>query len=348
MHYVKIWDTILDGSLADDFTTRHIFEDLLKLMDAEGVVDMTPAAIAARIRVPVETVRDSIAKLEREDPESRNPDSEGRRIVRLDPWRSWGWKVVNAGFYRGLRSAEDQRRQTRERTAKWRAKKGGPDSSLPHPVTHQRVTRVTDRVTNQHRSVTASHVTLGDAKKEEGGKRQEEATEDRRRSSPVPLAIQPPIHSNVGADLAPLEPRPPSEDPKTLSIPVRVKPRSAEIREEPISEAQLADLEREYAHAMNLGAELVDARRWCLREAAKPRRGKLPAAAIPFLHNWLRKASKDARARASPAASARGAADRAYRAANKPGARAAPTPLEAGAGDTGDLIAEHLGNGGGS
>src|SRR5271165_6917461 len=108
--YAKVFSQILDSSLADDYQIRHVFEDLLKLADKTGVVDMTVRAVAARTGVPIEMVQRSIESLEKPDPESRTPDEEGRRIVRLDSHRSWGWKITNYEKYSAIRD-EDSRRE---------------------------------------------------------------------------------------------------------------------------------------------------------------------------------------------------------------------------------------------
>ena len=108
--YAKVFSMILDSSLADDYQIRHVFEDLLKLADREGVVDMTARAIAGRTNVPLEVVQRALDALEQPDPESRTPDEDGRRIVRLDAHRNWGWRVVNYEKYSAIRD-EDSRRE---------------------------------------------------------------------------------------------------------------------------------------------------------------------------------------------------------------------------------------------
>jgi hypothetical protein len=39
--FAKIFTQIFDSSIAEDYQTRHVFEDLLKLCDINGVVDIT-------------------------------------------------------------------------------------------------------------------------------------------------------------------------------------------------------------------------------------------------------------------------------------------------------------------
>ena len=93
--YAKVFEQIFDSSIAEDYLMRLVFEDLLVLADQNGVVDKTHEAIARRTNVPLEIVKREIAELEKPDPKSRTPIYEGRRIVRLDEHKDWGWVIVN-------------------------------------------------------------------------------------------------------------------------------------------------------------------------------------------------------------------------------------------------------------
>lgn len=95
---------------------------------------MTPQSISRRLNCPVEIVLRGIAALEKPDPTSRTPDHEGRRIVKLDEHRDWGWFIVNYQYYRNLASEEQRREKTRLRTQKWRGKRKETPSDAP--VTH--------------------------------------------------------------------------------------------------------------------------------------------------------------------------------------------------------------------
>ena len=120
--FAKVFTQILDSSLAEDYQTRHVFEDLLKLCDLNGVVDMTHEAIARRTNVPIELVKRGIAELEKSDARSRNPDHDGKRIVRLDEHRDWGWMICNYGHYRAIASEEQRREKTLARVKRCREK----------------------------------------------------------------------------------------------------------------------------------------------------------------------------------------------------------------------------------
>lgn len=107
--YVKVFESIMTSSLAEDYQTRHVFMDLLVLADPEGIVDMTPQAIARTTNVPLKIILSSIRKLCKPDPISRSKKESGCRLLRLDPGREWGWQIVNFKSYRNIRDENARR-----------------------------------------------------------------------------------------------------------------------------------------------------------------------------------------------------------------------------------------------
>lgn len=112
--YGKIFDDIYCSSIAEDYLTRLVFMDLIVLSDDEGYIDKTQESIARITNVPLELVRNAITRLEQPDPRSRRTNQEGRRIVRLDAHRDWGWKIVNKEAWKSIASSEDRKIQNRE------------------------------------------------------------------------------------------------------------------------------------------------------------------------------------------------------------------------------------------
>jgi hypothetical protein len=104
---------------------RHVFEDLLKLADVQGLVDMTQEAVARRTNVPLEIVRRAIEELSGPDKRSRSPESQGRRLVRIDPDRDWGWKIVNYEKYRAIQNQESRRTAWKESKKRYRERLKG-------------------------------------------------------------------------------------------------------------------------------------------------------------------------------------------------------------------------------
>lgn len=124
--YGKLFESMFDGTLATKGPWQAVvtFQQFLILKDANGIVDMTPEAISRRTTIPLDIIRAGINVLEQSDPDSRRPDEEGRRIVRLSEHRTWGWRVVNHEHYRDLRAPSDRRDYMREYQRKRRAKGG--------------------------------------------------------------------------------------------------------------------------------------------------------------------------------------------------------------------------------
>lgn len=122
---MKLFQSIYDGSLATrgPWEALVTFQQMLVLCDKTGILDMTPEAIARRTTLPLDVVQKGIEVLEKPDPDSRRSDYDGRRIIRLDENRSWGWQIVNYSHYRSIRTAEDRREYMRLYMRQKRAKK---------------------------------------------------------------------------------------------------------------------------------------------------------------------------------------------------------------------------------
>lgn len=154
--YAKVFTQIFDSSIADNYKLRHFFMDLLVLADINGVVDMTPAAIAGRTRIPIEEVHQYLAFLESPDTESRTPDHEGRRIVRLDEHRTWGWCILNYDKFRAIASEDQRKALTRERVRKHREKRVTPSNADVTPCNACNATQTEKQTEKQKHSNKAS------------------------------------------------------------------------------------------------------------------------------------------------------------------------------------------------
>lgn len=120
--YGKIFDSIYDGTLYGHWQAIVTMQQLIVLSSADGVVDMTPQAIAARTSIPLEIILAGLKVLADPDPYTRTPGEEGRRIVLLDEHRPWGWRLVNHGKYARLRNMEQKREADRQRISEKRNK----------------------------------------------------------------------------------------------------------------------------------------------------------------------------------------------------------------------------------
>jgi len=134
--YAKLFTSIYQGTLRGKSHALLVFTNLLAHADSSGEVDIHPKAIAEEVGLCVEQVRDALDMLESPDEESRSPEMEGRRIVRLDEHRAWGWRIVNYLKYRAIRNEEDRKEQNRAAQERWRTK-NRVSQDKPRSAEHQ-------------------------------------------------------------------------------------------------------------------------------------------------------------------------------------------------------------------
>lgn len=137
--YGKLFAKMYEGTLYGQWEALVTFQQMIVLCDADGMLDMTPQAIAARTSIPLKIIEKGIGILESPDPHSRTPDQDGRRIERIDAHRPWGWHLVNHAKYSSMQDADTIRAQTRDRVRRHREKKIEEQGRTPD------VTQVTER-----------------------------------------------------------------------------------------------------------------------------------------------------------------------------------------------------------
>ena len=120
--YGKIFDSMYDGTLSEDWRALITFQQMIVLCDADGVVDMTPSAISRRTGIPIEHIKAGIEILEGPDQYSRTEGEDGCRIKPLDDHRPWGWYLVNHSKYKAMQDSGTVRAQNRERKRRQRDK----------------------------------------------------------------------------------------------------------------------------------------------------------------------------------------------------------------------------------
>jgi len=108
-----------------------VFTNLLAHSDAHGIADIHPRAISEEVGLTLEETRDALLYLEKQDPESRSPEMDGCRIVRMDGHREWGWQVVNYAKYRAIRNEDDRKEQGRLSQQRWRDRNADSKQSKP-------------------------------------------------------------------------------------------------------------------------------------------------------------------------------------------------------------------------
>jgi hypothetical protein len=123
--YGKLFASMYGGTLYGHWEAIVTMQQLVVLADADGIVDMTPQAIAAHTSIPLDIIAKGISKLEESDPYSRTPGEDGRRIVCIDEHRPWGWQIVNYLKYKHLKDSDEVRAQNRVRAQRFRDKRNG-------------------------------------------------------------------------------------------------------------------------------------------------------------------------------------------------------------------------------
>jgi hypothetical protein len=127
----KVYASLYQGTLRGKAHPILVFTNLLATCDRLGNVDKHPRAIAEEVGLSLEETQAAITYLEAKDPESRSREMDGRRIVRLDDHRAWGWRIVNYVKYRALRDTDERRAAIAEAVRRHRNKKDAPAPSAP-------------------------------------------------------------------------------------------------------------------------------------------------------------------------------------------------------------------------
>jgi len=121
--YAKVFASLWDGTLGQNWEAWSVFVYMLANCDRDGVFDKSPEAISDRSHIPLESVEIGLRMLEQPDRRSRSSAEAGRRIVKLDEHRDWGWRIVNYDHYRELVSKENRRQQWKEAAQRQRAQR---------------------------------------------------------------------------------------------------------------------------------------------------------------------------------------------------------------------------------
>lgn len=125
IHFAKIYGTILDSSIWEepDHTVR-VWIAMLAMADAHGIVRASYSGLRRRCNVSMEKLAEALETLEAPDPDSRNPENEGRRVKKI----KGGWFIYNAKLYRDMRTEEQV--ETAERVKRWRARQRSGDQGV--------------------------------------------------------------------------------------------------------------------------------------------------------------------------------------------------------------------------
>lgn len=120
--YSKLFSSIVTSSLwGESHTTVRVFIAMLATCDATGFVPGSVPGFAHLARVTREEMEQAVERLSAPDPDSRTPDSEGRRILVVQG----GWQLVNYQDYRDRHQSKDGSRAESQRAYRSRQRNGG-------------------------------------------------------------------------------------------------------------------------------------------------------------------------------------------------------------------------------
>lgn len=121
MSYAKLFSSITESSLwSEPKEVRLLFVTMLAKANSIGFVEASVPGLARVANLSPEEVETAIPILEGPDPFSKNPDCDGRRIVKAPG----GWMVINYEDYRNRASSEERREYMREYMRNYRKENG--------------------------------------------------------------------------------------------------------------------------------------------------------------------------------------------------------------------------------
>lgn len=133
--YTPLFASIVRSSIWDeDAKTCKVWVTMLALADIDGIVEGALTGLAHEARVSKQECATALRILEAPDPDSKNPDNEGRRIQKTEG----GWLVLNHAKYR-----HQARKRSADYYRKWRAqKKKNPQTPKEETNTNSTSTEV--------------------------------------------------------------------------------------------------------------------------------------------------------------------------------------------------------------
>jgi hypothetical protein len=173
--YNKLFGKILDSSVwLESDSTRIVWLTLLASMDETGFCAFAAVGnVAGRARVTLDAAKVALDILSQPDPDSFDPENEGKRIERVQG----GWIVINAPKYRAIQKRADMQEKTRERVRRFREKKRSGNADVTHG---------NDIETQRNDSVTPS-----EAKAEAKAKRGSRPVKNQKKPSTATVSVAP-------------------------------------------------------------------------------------------------------------------------------------------------------------
>jgi hypothetical protein len=119
--YGKVFASMFEGSMlgaGPDVFAVWVFA--LSRADKKGIVELNPSLVGAMIGAPPDRVRAAINYLEQPDPESRNPEHEGRRLIKEGQFQ---YLIVSHFKYQAITSGDELKAYNRNAKSQERERK---------------------------------------------------------------------------------------------------------------------------------------------------------------------------------------------------------------------------------
>lgn len=138
--FVKLYGSILYSTVwLEPLPTKVIWITMLALADWEGLVAASVPGLAKIAGVDREDCEAALLTLLSPDPDSKTKEDEGRRIREVDG----GWKIINHGKYRDMRTENQVKTAQRVKQYRDKAKALHVTDVTPSNAKKRTVTRVT-------------------------------------------------------------------------------------------------------------------------------------------------------------------------------------------------------------
>lgn len=129
--YGKFFSSAFEGSMVGAGADVFAVWGYVIARSPAGMVEINPTMVAAAIGMTSERVSEAVTYLCSPDPNSRNPDEEGRRLVQEGPYL---YRVVSHSAYRAIRNEDDRREYNRIKQQESRQKRKAMVSNVSIPT----------------------------------------------------------------------------------------------------------------------------------------------------------------------------------------------------------------------
>jgi hypothetical protein len=119
--YAKLFNSIVSSSIwSAPKDTKIMWITMLAMGDRDGFVWGAIPGLSRLAALTIEETRAAVEELEGPDPDSSDPNNEGRRIERVDG----GWRIINYEKYRDMEREDDRRAAARMKKRRQRGQTG--------------------------------------------------------------------------------------------------------------------------------------------------------------------------------------------------------------------------------